>query len=124
MLADDHFRALERTRTQSLVDRDMALAWQLHAPEYQLITPAGKVFDRESYLGEIAAGTLRYVRWELGEIAVRASAAMALVRYQALLEFPSGTVLRCWHTDSYELRGASWQAVWSQATALAPRPSA
>jgi len=117
--SDDHFRALERTRTQALVRRDMALAWQMHAPEYQLITPGGKAFDRASYLGDIAAGELCYVRWELGDIAVRASAAMALVRYQALLAFPSGKTVRCWHTDSYELRGTSWQAVWSQATAVA-----
>lgn len=116
--ADDFFRDLERKRTGSLVDGDIALARQLHALQYQLITPGGKPFDRESYLGKIADGTLRYVRWELGAIEVRASPSMAVVRYQALLEFPSGSVVRCWHTDSYELHDERWQAVWSQATAV------
>ncbi len=77
-----------------------------------LITPSGRSFDRESYLGEIEAGTLQYVRWEMGEAGVRASAGMAVVRYQAHLEFPFGKVVKCWHTDSYELRGSRWQAIW------------
>ena len=118
MFTDDDFRDLERTRTQSLVTQNMELAWKLHAPEYQLITPRGRTFSRDSYLSEIAAGTLRYVKWENGAMQVRASPAMAIVRYQARLEFPSGNVLTCWHTDSYELRDGLWQAVWSQATAL------
>lgn len=114
----EYFRSLERTRTAALVERNMDLLQSLHAPEYQLITPAGKTFDRESYLGAIADGTLRYVKWELGEIEVRASQSMAIVRYRARLEFPSGNSVACWHTDSYEPRGDLWQAVWSQATCV------
>jgi hypothetical protein len=119
-LADDYFRTLETTRTQALVAQNMELAWKLHASEYQLITPAGKSFGRDSYLAEIAAGTLRYVKWDAGAMEVRASPSMAIVRYQARLEFPSGNVVVCWHTDSYEPRGELWQAVWSQATSLPP----
>jgi hypothetical protein len=117
--ADAFFRSLEKGRTEALVSRDMKLAEMLHAPQYQLVTPGGRLFDRESYLGEIASGTLRYVKWELGTMEVRASASMAIVRYIARLEFPSGNEVTCWHTDSYELLGGHWKAVWSQATAIA-----
>ena len=44
---NEFFRQLELRRTRALVDRDMATIDALHAPEYELITPAGKVFDRQ-----------------------------------------------------------------------------
>lgn len=116
----DFFRALERERTQALVARDIATIERLHAPDYQLITPAGRVYARERYIARIAAEPF-YAAWELGDIEVRLAPAMAMVRYPATLTFPSGKVIRCWHTDSYELRDGSdgqWQAVWSQATQL------
>lgn len=115
----DFFRALERERTQALVARDIAAIERLHAPDYQLITPAGRVYARDRYIARIAAEPF-YAAWELGEIDVRFAPAMAVVRYPATLTFPSGKIIRCWHTDSYELRdgdgGDRWQAVWSQAT--------
>ncbi len=111
---------LERARTQSLVGKHFALARQLHAPDYQLITPGGKTLDRESYLADIEAGYLEYVGWDVAETRVRASPDMAIIRYQARLQFASGKVVHCWHTDSYELRDHGWQAVWSQATAILP----
>lgn len=113
----DFFRALEATRTQAIVQRDMPLIEQLHAPEYELVTPAGRVFSRARYLAAIAAEPF-YAAWAHGPMQVRVGAAMALVRYQATITFPSGRVVPCWHTDSYELRGGVWQAVWSQATQL------
>ncbi|WP_072429315.1 nuclear transport factor 2 family protein [Chitinimonas taiwanensis] len=119
------FRALEARRTRALVARDMAVLEALHAQEYQLITPGGKVFSREAYLGAIRAEPF-YAAWEVeGTMSVRLSAHMAMVRYQAKLCFPSGRVVICWHTDSYELGPQGWQAVWSQATELqasAPDP--
>ncbi len=114
----DFFRDLERRRTQALVARDIALAKTLHAPEYQLVTPGGRTFTRDEYLRAIESGDLHYVSWEPEEIQVRISPAMALVRYRAVLAFPSGSVVRLWHLDSYEERGGAWQAVWSQATAI------
>lgn len=69
-MTPDFFRALEASRTQAIVDRDMP--------------------------------------------------AMALLRDQATITFPSGRVVLCWHTGSDELRGGAWQAVWSQATQLPP----
>jgi hypothetical protein len=114
----DFFRKLERERTAALVAQDMKCAERLHAPEYQLVTPAGKSFERAAYLAAVASGELRYVRWEHEHIEVRLSPGMAIVRYKASLQFPSGKVLACWHTDSYEWRAGQWQAVWSQATAV------
>lgn len=114
----DHLRARERQRTQALVERNLELAGRMHAPEYQLITPAGKTFDKAGYLEAIRTGDLAYVSWEPDAMDVRVGTDMAIVRYRATLRFPSGKVVRCWHTDSYELREGAWLAVWSQATAI------
>jgi len=118
----DHIREVERSRLRALVERDMELAWQLHAADFQLVTPVGNTFTREQYLGKIAAGTLRYLRWEPGPMDVRMRGETALIRYRATLELDAGngqvTPFQCWHIDSYELNDASWQVVWSQATAI------
>jgi hypothetical protein len=119
---DEYFCALEVSRTQAIVKRDLEAIERFHAPGYELITPAGRVFTRERYLAAIASEPF-YAAWEHREMRVRRSASMAVVRYQAILTFPSGKVVECWHTDTYELVGESWQAVWSQATQL-PQPSA
>lgn len=118
----DFFRALEKERTRALVAQDVEAARRLHARDYQLITPTGKTFNREDYLAAIAADPF-YAKWDLGDIDVRLSPTMAIVRYRARLEFPSGNAITCWHTDSYELRDGQWQAVWSQATAIPPAPN-
>lgn len=119
-LSADFFQALERERTGALVAQDMERAERLHAPEYQLITPAGRSFKRDAYLAAVASGELRYVDWGHEQLEVRISPGMAIVRYKASLRFASGSVLVCWHTDSYERREEQWQAVWSQATAIPP----
>lgn len=119
----DHLRELERSRLAALVARDMPLAWRLHAPDFQLVTPGGSSFSREHYLGKIEQGTLRYLRWEPGDMAVRMATDMAVIRYRATLELDAGdghgTPFQCWHIDTYELNGEGlWQVVWSQATAI------
>jgi hypothetical protein len=111
----EFFRELELRRTRALVERDMATLNALHAPEYELITPGGRVFDRKRYFAAIESEPF-YAAWEVGEMAFRTSPSMAIVRYKARLTFPSGRVVTCWHTDSYEKRAELWQAVWSQAT--------
>ena len=113
----EFFRSLELQRTRAIVLQDLSTVEALHAPEYQLITPAGRVFTRERYMAAIAAGPF-YAAWDCGLMDVRASPKMAVVRYQASLAFPSGKVVHCWHTDTYELRSGAWLAVWSQATQL------
>ena len=124
----DDFARLERERTRAIVARDMEAIEQAHAPEYELVTPAGRVLSRARYL-ELIAEAPFYSAWEHGSMQVRASSTMGAVKYQARLTFPSGKVVECWHTDIYELRGSVWQAVWSQATqfnaiASASSPSA
>lgn len=120
----DQLRAIEASRLRALVERDMPLAWRLHAPDFQLVTPGGSAFTRAEYLDKIERGVLRYLRWEPGEMAVRMRSDSAVIRYQATLELDGGdghgTAFRCWHIDSYELNdnGAQWQVVWSQATAV------
>jgi hypothetical protein len=116
------FRTLEARRTRALVERDLEAIEALHAPDYQLISPAGRTFTRARYLALIKSAPF-YTAWEHGPIEVRVSAEMAVVRYQATITFPSGKIFHAWHTDIYELRGSSWLAVWSQATEL-PKESA
>jgi hypothetical protein len=116
-----HFCELERVRTQAIVARDIALLERLHASDYELVTPGGRVMTRSRYLELIAVAPF-YTSWELGPMQVLATQAMSAVKYQARLEFPSGKVIQCWHTDIYELRGTAWQAVWSQATELPVTP--
>jgi hypothetical protein len=118
----DDFRALERARLKALVDRDMALAWQLHAADFQLVTPIGYAYTRDRYLGQIDAGELKYLTWEPQAIDVRLTPDMALLRYKATLQVDSGqhqpSPMQCWHIDSYELHDGFWRVVWSQATAI------
>jgi hypothetical protein len=119
MMEAEFFRALEVTRTQALVARDVAAIERLHAPDYELITPPGRVMSLERYLSLMAAEPF-YAKWEHRDMKVRVSEGMAAVRYQARITFPSGKVVDCWHTDMYELRAGTWKAVWSQATQLPP----
>ncbi len=118
---EEEIRAIERERTRALIERDMVVLERLHAPEYELITPAGKTFTRERYLGFIAAQPF-YTKWDAkGSMNLRLSNEMAIVRYRVRLEFPSGRIVNCWHIDSYKKRAGQWQAVWSQATEI-PAP--
>ena len=100
----------------------MDLARQLHAIDFQLITPTGHLYLGEQYLGEIEGGQLKYIAWDPEEMEVRLHANVAMLRYQARLEVDAGrgsaSALHCWHTDSYELINGLWQVVWSQATAI------
>lgn len=115
--------ALERRRTRALVERDLPTLHALHAPDYELVTPAGQVIAREEYLAAIERAPF-YAGWHVeGEMRVRLTPAMALVRYRARLLFPSGRELHCWHLDAYERRAGDWQAVWSQATELRRPPA-
>jgi ribosomal-protein-alanine N-acetyltransferase len=109
------FQQLETTRTAALVARELPAIERLHAPEYQLVTPSGRVFTRERYMAAIAAAPF-YAAWEHGPMQVQATAEMAAVRYPARLVFPSGKVMLCWHLDVYRLQAGAWRAVMSQAT--------
>jgi Domain of unknown function (DUF4440) len=107
---------LERVRVSALVARNMTLCEQLHAPEYQLISASGRMFTRERYLTLVESAPF-YTQWVPGEMDARIGERMAIVRYEATLEL-GGDPFQCWHTDSWELVGDFWQAIWSQATKI------
>jgi Domain of unknown function (DUF4440) len=115
-------RETEHRRLRSLVEGDVATAEALHADDYQLITPLGYALSKQEYLGSIASGEFRYLKFEaVSDIAVRGGGGFALLRYQARIWVDDIGVVEpfnCWHTDSYELRAGRWQAVWSQATRI------
>lgn len=118
----DLIRNNERMRLRALINGDMVVARQLHAPDFQLITPIGASLSKDEYLGAIASGYIKYLVWEPEEIDVRLYNEAAIIRYQAQLEIVFNghkvPLSRYWHTDSYELRSGSWQVVWSQATSI------
>jgi len=116
-IAPDELRDLERTRTAALVGRDLEAIAALHAPDYELITPLGAVFDRAAYMALVEAQPF-YASWQHGPMRVRIAESVAMVRYQALITLGSGRAVTLWHTDIYERRAGRWQAVWSQATEL------
>ena len=109
----------ERRRLRALVSADIATAAPLHAEDYQLITPAGVALTKDEYLAAVASGELGYQTFEpVSEIKVLAGAGLAVLRYQARISFDDEPGFVCWHTDCYRLRDETWQAVWSQATAI------
>ena len=119
-------RETERARLRALVGGDMETAGQLHATEFQLITPIGMALSKKDYLGAIASGQIKYLAWEPGPIAVRHHQSHAVIRYRARLEVVFGGHRVApgdyWHTDTYEYRDGRWVVVWSQATAISQMP--
>lgn len=118
----EEIRNIERQRLRVLVEADMEVANQLHADDFQLITPSGHTVSKEQYLGDIASGDVNYLLWEPDpDIQVRLYHEAAIIRYTARIEIivrGSRASLRLWHTDSYEKRNGCWQVVWSQATEI------
>ena len=118
----DQIRDIEHQRLRALVEADMDVARQLHADDFQLITPFGDALSKEEYLGTVASGDIDYLVWKPDAIEVRLSGDMAVLRYSSRIEIvvggqriPPGNY---WHTDYYEKRNGRWQAVWSQATEM------
>lgn len=118
----DLLRETERARLRALVSADLDQAQRFHASDFQLITPIGVPLSKAEYLGAIAAGQIRYLAWEPGEIEVRLFDGVAALRYRAELEVVFGAQAvppgAYWHTDLYEKRDGEWMVVWSQATAV------
>ena len=85
---------LDPSRIRAIVTRDMPAIERLHASDYELISPPGRVMTRERYLSLIAAKAF-YAKWEHGAMRVLFSAGMAVARYQAGITFPSGKVVDC-----------------------------
>lgn len=101
----DRIRDIEHERLRALVEADMDVARQLHADDYQLITPTGEPLSREQYLGEVASGEIDYLVWKPDAIEVRSSGQMAVIRYSSLIEGVCGGLRvplgHYWHTDYY-----------------------
>jgi hypothetical protein len=118
----EELRKIEESRLRALVRGDAAGARELHADDFQLITPFGMTIGREAYLGGIANNQIDYHLWQPGPIEVRLFPGAAVLRYQAEVEISfRGNRLprqRLWHTDLYEFREDRWQVVWSQATEI------
>jgi hypothetical protein len=99
----------------------MDVARRLHADDFQLFTPDGTEFTKESYLGGIELGDLDYKVWDPGPIRVRLYKDVAVIRYDdsRFEVFVNGTLARSGllrHTNLYEKRNGHWQIVWSHAS--------
>ncbi|GGW51033.1 MULTISPECIES: nuclear transport factor 2 family protein [Streptomyces] len=118
----ERIREVERARLRALVAADVVEASELHASDFQLVTPVGALLTKDEYLGAVGSGHIDYVTWEPGPIAVRVRGNAAVIRYQAVLEVVFGghrvPSTRYWHTDTYECIEDRWQVVWSQATEI------
>ena len=120
----DDVRSAEKKRLNAIITGNMEVARQLHANDFQLVTPLGAVFSKEEYLGAVAAGILHYISCELDSpIDVRMYPDVALIRYRAQIEievqgqhYPRTPV---WFTDAYEKRDGQWRIVWSHGTMVA-----
>ncbi|OGO57484.1 MAG: hypothetical protein A2V85_12490 [Chloroflexi bacterium RBG_16_72_14] len=116
----DDLAAIERDRLRALVERDMDRAAELHADDFELITPSGRRLSKAEYLAAVRTRDIDYWSWEAGEIELREHGDVAAVRYPAEMTFrgPDGPRLHTMHTDLYERRDGRWQVVWSQATEI------
>lgn len=84
--SEEDLADVERRRLRALVDSDLAVAGQLHADDFQLITPGGDSFSKEAYLQGIASGEIDYVVWEAEEIESRVHADSACLRYRSTIK--------------------------------------
>lgn len=120
--AADHIRLTERERLRALVEANIPVARQLHADDFQLVTPTGRILSKEQYLGAVASGDINYFVWEPdSEIEVRLYGEVVLIRYRSHMvmgDDKQKTVLHCRHIDAYEQRDGRRQVVWSQATEI------
>ncbi|MEU1040932.1 nuclear transport factor 2 family protein [Streptomyces sp. NPDC005907] len=118
----EQIRDVERARLRALVKGDITAASDLHAPDFQLITPVGAMLSKDDYLRAVATGHIDYVDWQPAFIDVRVHGNTAVIRYKATLEvvFAGRPIPRAtyWHTDTYENSDGQWRAVWSQATEI------
>jgi ketosteroid isomerase-like protein len=113
---------IERRRLKALVDADVAAAAELHADDFQLVTPSGATYSKDEYLGDVASGAIDYRVWEPRDIDVHVRGDAGCLRYRSELEIiVAGRKIdlsRYWHTDYYERRDGRWQVVFSHATEI------
>ena len=113
---------IERRRLRALVDVDLVTAEELHADDFQLITPRGFPYSKREYLEAVQSGLIDYLVWDPDEIEARVRGIAGCLRYAATInmrfdghETDPG---RYWHTDYYEREDGRWRVIWSQATEI------
>ena len=121
-VSEEDLAAVERRRLRALVDADLAVAHELHADDFELITPSGDSLSKEDYLQLVGSGEIDYIVWDPEEIYARVGDDVACLRYRSTIKIVVGGQEsgsdRYWYTDFYEKRGDGWQVVWSQATRI------
>jgi hypothetical protein len=113
----------ERRRLRALVEGDLATAGELHAEDYELVSPGGERWSKTAYLDAIRSGLLDYLAFEPeSDVQVLALTEAMALRYVARIDIQSSDGWhdrgRFLHTDIWRLRDGRWQAVWSQATQM------
>lgn len=113
---------VERRRLRALIDADLVTAEELHADDFQLITPRGVPYSKGEYLDAVRSGLIDYLVWDPDEIQARVNHDAGCLRYTASMNmrFDGRGVgpRRYWHTDYYERVDGRWHVVWSQATEI------
>ena len=121
-MTEAELRDLEARRLRALVIADIETARELHADDYELITPGGRTLSKADYIDSIGSGAMRYLVFEADSpVRVRMNPMGGVVRYVARIELEvdgERYAGRYWHTDLWEERHGRWQAAWSQATRI------
>jgi hypothetical protein len=114
---------LERRRLRALVEGDLATAGELHAEDYELVSPGGDRWSKTTYLEAIRSGLVDYLVFEPeSDVQVLDLTEAVALRYVARIDVRSSDGWhdrgRFLHTDIWRRRDGRWQAVWSQATQM------
>ncbi len=113
---------VERRRLRALVDADLVTAGELHADDFQLITPRGFPYSKREYLEAVLSGLIDYVVWDPDQIEARVHRDAGCLRYASTINMRfdghETGLRRYWHTDYYERRDGRWHVIWSQATEI------
>jgi hypothetical protein len=116
--------AIERRRLGWLVEGNVEEAGAVHAADFVLVSPNGRAWTKEEYLGGIASGEMTYKRFEpVSEIDVMVDGEVAVLKYRSAIEIvvagQEPLAIEAWHLDCYGRNGdGDWQVRWSQATAV------
>lgn len=120
-------RDLELTRLQALVEADLPTLEELHAADFELVSPPGTALDRGEVLGTIENGELDFLALEpRSDIDVRLYGDGAVLTYRSRISVDvSGTGEldhEARHLVVYERDDADWLVVYEQATSIGGFP--
>ena len=86
---DGDLADVERRRLRALVAADLVAADDLHANDFQLITPRGNSVSKDEYVGAIASGNMNYLLWKPEEMDVRVHLGAGCLRYRSTIKIAS-----------------------------------